>query len=169
MQWFERRFDVLNPNLSMPGILERLKGTPWRLRGMLNAIPTDALTRVEDGWSIQEHIGHLCDLEPLWLDRTRELMEGAEVLTSADLENRKTHEANHNDADLESILGSFSRYRLVLVSAFQHLQQDKPGTQAKHPRLGTPMRPVDLAYFVAEHDDHHLAAINAACERMEIW
>jgi len=28
-----------------------------------------------------------------------------------------------------------------------------------HPRLKTPMRIVDLAYFVAEHDDHHIAAI----------
>ena len=30
---------------------------------------------------------------------------------------------------------------------------------ARHPRLGTPMRVVDLAYFVAEHDDHHLARL----------
>ena len=29
----------------------------------------------------------------------------------------------------------------------------------KVPRLGTPMRLVDLAFFVAEHDDHHLAQI----------
>jgi hypothetical protein len=30
---------------------------------------------------------------------------------------------------------------------------------ARHPRLGTPMRLIDLAYFVAEHDDHHLARL----------
>jgi hypothetical protein len=30
---------------------------------------------------------------------------------------------------------------------------------ALHPRLKTPMRIVDLAYFVAEHDDHHLARV----------
>jgi hypothetical protein len=28
-----------------------------------------------------------------------------------------------------------------------------------HPRLKTPMRLVDHLYFVAEHDDHHLAHI----------
>lgn len=28
-----------------------------------------------------------------------------------------------------------------------------------HPRLKTPMRMIDLANFVAEHDDHHLASI----------
>lgn len=32
---------------------------------------------------------------------------------------------------------------------------------AIHPRLGTPMKLIDLAFFVAEHDDHHLAQITA--------
>ena len=32
---------------------------------------------------------------------------------------------------------------------------------ALHPRLETPMRMMDLFYFVAEHDDHHLARITA--------
>lgn len=30
---------------------------------------------------------------------------------------------------------------------------------ARHPRLGSPMRVIDLAYFVAEHDDHHMARL----------
>jgi hypothetical protein len=30
---------------------------------------------------------------------------------------------------------------------------------AHHPRLDRPMRVMDLAVFVAEHDDHHLARI----------
>lgn len=30
---------------------------------------------------------------------------------------------------------------------------------AAHPRLGQPMSVVDLCFFVAEHDDHHLATI----------
>ena len=40
-KWFERKFDTLNPNLSFPGVLERLKGTPWRLEGILGAIPPE--------------------------------------------------------------------------------------------------------------------------------
>jgi hypothetical protein len=35
-----------------------------------------------------------------------------------------------------------------------------------HPRLKTPMRVIDLAYFVAEHDDHHLARVR---ENMISW
>lgn len=30
---------------------------------------------------------------------------------------------------------------------------------AMHPRLEVKMRIVDLAYFIAEHDDHHIAKI----------
>jgi hypothetical protein len=29
-----------------------------------------------------------------------------------------------------------------------------------HPRLNQPMRVVDLLFFVAEHDDYHLARIS---------
>jgi hypothetical protein len=32
---------------------------------------------------------------------------------------------------------------------------------AHHPRLEQPMTVVDLCFFVAEHDDHHLAAITS--------
>jgi hypothetical protein len=31
---------------------------------------------------------------------------------------------------------------------------------AHHPRLDRPMRLVDMCYFAAQHDDHHLAAIH---------
>jgi hypothetical protein len=39
------------------------------------------------------------------------------------------------------------------------LKDDQLLNTALHPRLKIPMRIVDLAYFVAEHDDHHLATI----------
>ena len=32
------------------------------------------------------------------------------------------------------------------------------GVTAMHPRLGIRMRLIDWAQFVADHDDHHLAA-----------
>lgn|GEM_PF-5393098 len=36
---------------------------------------------------------------------------------------------------------------------------------ALHPRLGVPMRLIDLALFTVEHDDHHLAVISALRRR----
>ena len=46
------------------------------------------------------------------------------------------------------------------LSTFFTMQNLAPPPAAHfHPRLGTPMRLIDLAFFVAEHDDHHLAQI----------
>ncbi len=39
------------------------------------------------------------------------------------------------------------------------------GKTALHPRLKTPMRLIDSLYFVAEHDDHHLAIISNLLRR----
>jgi hypothetical protein len=47
----------------------------------------------------------------------------------------------------------------VVWQGLLDLQDDQLLGTALHPGLKTPMRIIDLAYFVAEHDDHHLASI----------
>jgi hypothetical protein len=55
------------------------------------------------------------------------------------------------------ILAGFRHARHALVEALE--RQDAAGFARTllHPRLKQPMRLVDHVYFVAEHDDHHLA------------
>jgi hypothetical protein len=38
---------------------------------------------------------------------------------------------------------------------------------AIHPRLKIPMRVIDLAFFKAEHDDHHMARISELIRILE--
>jgi uncharacterized damage-inducible protein DinB len=169
-KWFERSFNVLDPSLRLPGIVERLKGTPWRLRGILSVIPAHDLTaRSGDHWSIQENVGHLLDLEPLWLQRIRELMDKKREMYAADLKNTSTSQAAHNESNIEDILSAFTIDRMLLISAFENLSVDVQLHQCLHPRLKVPMRPVDLGYFVAEHDDHHLARISEIGRELKIW
>ena len=40
----------------------------------------------------------------------------------------------------------------------ENLTKAEIGPTAVHPRLGVRMRLIDRAQFVADHDDHHLAA-----------
>jgi uncharacterized damage-inducible protein DinB len=158
--WFERKFEFTFPVEQFPNLSVRLLGTPARLEEMLHAIPHDVLvSRPGDKWSAQEHTGHLLDLEPLWLARVEDFVAGGKELTAADLSNRNTYAANHNGKPLRSILAQFRAERLRLMNRVGELQLDLLSRTMLHPRLQQPMRLVDHLYFIAEHDDHHLARI----------
>jgi uncharacterized damage-inducible protein DinB len=159
-RWFERRFEFDSPNTLFPNIVERVRGTPARVEERVRGVATSTLTRrVNETWSIQENVGHLLDLEPLWLTRAGDLAAGAAVLAAADLDNRKTHQANHNALPLASILEAFRRERGRFVAVLDRADAALLERTALHPRLQSPMRLIDLVLFVAEHDDHHLARI----------
>ena len=159
--WFARTFSFALPVEFYPNVIERLRGTPARLEERLTGLSRDVLTR-RDGerWSMQEHAGHLLDLEALELARLDDYDAGRAVLTPADLENRKTHEARHNERPLAEILSAFRAERMALVRRFEALGTEGAARTALHPRLNQPMRVLDLAFFTAEHDDHHLAHIS---------
>jgi len=158
--WFERKFEFAFPVEQYPNLCVRLRGTPARLEEMLRGVPRKTLiAKPEDKWSAQEHAGHLADLEPLWMARVEDFLADGDKLTAADLSNRKTHEANHNARELQSILEEFRAARLRLVERAGELDAALFGGTKLHPRLQQPMRLVDHLYFVAEHDDHHLARI----------
>lgn len=160
-RWFDRTFELgLRPEAA-PDILARLRQTPKRLAAAVDGLPHADLTRRRDGkWSIQENAGHLLDLDPLWEQRLDDYDTGAEVLHAADLENRKTHEARHNDRAIADILSQFDAVRSTLVERIARMSPAQLARTALHPRLRQPMSVVDLCFFVAEHDDHHLHTID---------
>ena len=160
IEWFKRRFPPQQENGILPGIIERLGGTPARLEEKIRKIGLEKLEARPDGkWSIKEEVGHLIDLEPLWSGRIDDFINGKEELRPADLSNRKTHEADHNQKNIDDLLAEFRKERKILVEKIVNLKDDILQKTALHPRLKTPMKVIDLAYFVAEHDDHHLAQI----------
>jgi len=160
LPWFERVFPTGLPAHLLPVIVERLRGTPARLADRLADVPPPVLVRRGGGsWSIQENVGHLLDLEPLWRQRVGDLAQRRGELAEADLTNRRTHEANHNAAPLGGLLAAFRTARGGLVRELEAFPDDGLAFTALHPRLKASMNVVDLAYFVAEHDDYHLARI----------
>lgn len=160
MKWFDRRFAFDFPVDIYPELIERLRGTPVRLEERVRGLPAALLTRRHDGaWSIQENAGHLLDLEPLVLRRLDDYEAGAQTLHAADLTNRKTEEARHNERPMAAMLAAFRRERTRTVERLEGWAPDRFARTALHPRLKTPMRVVDMLFFQAEHDDHHLARI----------
>lgn len=159
-EWFNRHFPPIQDNGLFPGILERLDGTPARLYSKIAKMNTTSLTGAAPGqWSIQKEIGHLIDLEPLWLERALQILEGQAHLKTADLSNQKTHHTDHDAVPVQDLLRHFDTERQKLLLALRQTTDQDLTHSALHPRLGTPMRLIDLAFFVAEHDDHHLAQI----------
>jgi uncharacterized damage-inducible protein DinB len=138
----------------------RLRGTPARLEEITRGVSSPVMiARPGDAWSAQEHAGHLMDLESLWMARANDFLGGSDTLTPADLTNRRTHEANHNGRALSDIMERFRAERLQLVDHVEKVERQLVARSLLHPRLKQPMRLVDHLYFVAEHDDHHLAKI----------
>ncbi|MGA8144589.1 MAG: DinB family protein [Candidatus Acidiferrales bacterium] len=159
--WFERKFDFSFPVELYPEVIERLRGTPARIEERVKGVAPERLTRRDgDKWSIQENIGHLLDLDELFAARFEDFDRGAEKLRAADLTNQKTHLAGHNRRPLGDILGEFRHARLALVARLELAAPEYFRRTALHPRLNEAMRVTDLLYFVAEHDDHHLARIS---------
>ena len=75
--------------------------------------------------------------------------------------NKKTETGQHNDKKIGELLNEFNLQRNHLIDLFEKLDEETQDLKSLHPRLNKLIRPVDLAYFIAEHDDHHLADIRA--------
>lgn len=161
IKWTDRKFDFGFPAALFPEMIERLRGTPVRLAERVGSLRPDVLRR-RDGerWSIQENAGHLLDLEALVRQRLDEYLANASELHAADMTNRQTYEAQHNDVTIAVILDAFRDQRLQLVARLDDLAPEVFARAAHHPRLNVPMRLVDMIYFQAEHDDFHLARIS---------
>lgn len=159
-KWFDRTFDFSYPIGVFPCLLERLRGTPGRIEELMRLYPHSMLTtRVDGRWSMQEHVGHLVDLDELHQGRVSDYLAGAKVLRPADVKNERTKNANHNASSIDTILRNFRSARHRFVYTLENLDESRIELVAEHPRLQRPMRLIDMAYFVAEHDDHHLACV----------
>ncbi len=158
--WIQRTFNFDFPSGYFPIIYCRLEGTIYRLKGMLN-FPDDFVANKKDnGWSVNEHVGHLFDLEELWWKRLEEFQKHSKVLTAADMTNRKTYEADHDKKSLQFLINDFENERQKMLKVIYSFDEEKLLQKALHPRLKVQLRMIDYLFFIAEHDDHHLAAIS---------
>ena len=161
VKWFERKFNFSYEQNIFPSLVERLEGTPLRVDHKISKIPQSFLTvRLDDKWSIQENIGHLINLEPLWQGRLEDILNREKYLRPTDLQNQQTDRAQYNERGIKELLAEFRNVRNQTLQKLMQLTDEEIYQSALHPRLETPMRTMDLFLFVAEHDDHHLARMS---------
>ena len=161
--WNTRTFTFNLPLGAFPAVLERLRGTAARAAELVSRVSEELLSRRWKGkWSAKENLGHLADLQPLDDQRLREYFVGAAALSAADPANHVTEAACHNQVPIARLVERLRAGRLELARKLEALTEDEVSRTALHPRLQQPMRLLDWAYFVAEHDDHHLARARQA-------
>ena len=156
--WTSRAWKLDLPGHLFAPVLERLRGTPGRAEELVRSLPAGILAVRRDGaWSVLEHLGHLVDLAGLDDTRVSEFVARADFLSAADMTNSATERAQHNSAPVSDILQRLRTSRLALVQRLETFTDATIEHRSLHPRLKQPMSVVDWMFFVAEHDDHHLA------------
>ena len=159
-KWFDKKFQIELSQDKYNSILNDLAENPEKISKLVSSLPENVLTKkVENRWSIKENIGHLIDLEELHEGRIDDFINGKEILRPADMKNQKTEEANHNSKKLEELLFQFKTVRKNFVKRMKNLDKKILMSSPIHPRLNQPMRPIDMAQFVLEHDEHHIETI----------
>lgn len=158
--WLQKKFDFDFPITELPKILDRLSGTIDKIEKLVKGLPDSKLSEKPKGkWSIKEEIGHLSDLEELNDNRIDDFKNKMLNLKAADLENNKTEKAEHNKRSIKEIIENFKNTRNYFIVRLKGMSDAELSRTATHPRLQKQMRPVDMAFFVAEHDDHHVMLI----------
>ena len=158
--WTGRTFAFNFPVERIAVFQSRLRGAAGRITAATRGLtPTALAARQGENWSIQEHVGHLFEIDALHLKRLDELARGANELSAADMDNRATWHAKFNEQPFAEVLQSALARRSELLQRLSALDAAALSRVSRHPRLQTPMRAVDIAFFAAEHDDNHIAAI----------
>lgn len=156
LQWMERKFTFGFPSGMLPFYIERLEGTAVRIEKKIKDIPDEILSlRLDDKWSVKENIGHLAEVDEVALKRIDEMVNGVSTLSPAVFEPKAYFKWAIND-----VMQYFEETRQLNISRYKALQQNDLKKSSMHPRLKLAMTPVDLAWFDAEHDDHHLVRIS---------
>ena len=156
LPWFERNLKFGYPKEMLPYFLERLEGSMVRIEAKVKGVDDKTLSvKLNDKWSIKQNIGHLAEVDAIANKRMDEMVNGISPLSPAVFEPQ-----DYNPWPIEKVLDLFKTNRLKNLKKYQSLSESDLMKSSLHPRLKVQMTPVDLAWFDAEHDDHHFVTIN---------
>jgi len=147
--WASRKFNFDFPVGYFPCIFSRLQGTSARINELVKGFSEKELgNKIENKWSVKEHIGHLTDLDELHDGRMDDYKNNAVILRPADMNNKKTNEANHNAVTSSTLIDQFTKSRNKFLKRFESTGEKELSKSALHPRLQQQMRIVDMAFLL---------------------
>jgi uncharacterized damage-inducible protein DinB len=159
-KWIDHTFTFGQDLGWSQNLIARLSGSIIRIEHYAKSLSDDQCSRrYNDRWSIKDHVGHLIDLESLFIKRLEELDNLSFEFSPADMSNTTTEKAQYRNWSIEKLIGAFKTERDVFIQTFTQLSDEGKVHKAYHKRLDTWLNPTDVLLFSAEHDDHHIASI----------
>jgi hypothetical protein len=156
LPWFERNLRFGHPAVMLPYFLERLAGTALRMEAKVRGVSDEILSNKLGGkWSVKQNIGHLAEVDLIANKRIDEMINGVPTLSPAVFEPK-----DYNPWPIQRVLDLFIKSRNENIKKYDSLSAEELRKSSIHPRLKVQMTPIDLAWFDAEHDDHHLVRIS---------
>lgn len=157
LEWFDRQFTFGLPTGMLPFFLERLEGTLARIEKKVTGQSNEILSNQLNGkWSVKENIAHLAEVDEIALKRIDEMVNGISPMSPAVIQPGR----DYNAQSINEVVAFFRRNREMNLNRYSALREEHLMKVSLHPRLAVQMSPVDLAWFDAEHDDHHLVRIS---------
>ena len=89
--------------------------------------------------------------------RIKDFKNNATILSAGDGTKKKILETDHNNKNIKILLEEFKYARDHFIKELLSFSNSELIKQTLQPRLQKQMRVVDMAFFVAEQDDHHIA------------
>jgi hypothetical protein len=156
LNWFDRTFTFGLPATMLPFYLERLEGSIYRIEAKVKGVSDNVLSEKYNGkWSIKQNIGHLAEVDLVTNKRIDEMRSDVETLSPAVFEPK-----DYNPWPIGKVVAFFREARQSNLDKYKNIPESDLLKGSIHPRLKVKMTPIDLAFFDAEHDDHHILKIS---------
>jgi hypothetical protein len=156
--WSGRIIPVGTAPEQLPVLLERVLGTPARLRELLAGHSAEALRHSPAGrWCALAHLAHLLWVQQRMADRLEDFLALRPRLCDIDQSVQEAEAERQVLRDPGDLLEEFRLERLWAARAIAAAGPPVHRHVARHPCGDRPMRTADMLLWIAEHDDHHLA------------
>lgn len=143
----------------LPFLLERMLGSPHRIAALFRDRPLESLAlRVDGVPSAMDHLAQLIHLDVRFQERIDDFMLRRPCLCSIRFAEQNELSAAQRDRSPGDVLEEFRLRRSLLVQRLRALDALALRHRALHPCSKASCTVVDMALWIAEHDDHNLAA-----------
>lgn len=158
--WSQRQLEFGRPLDELPVLLERIRGTSARLSALIAHAPMEHLQLQLNGkWSVMEHLGHLITLQDRFDGRAEDFERERDRLCEISLHDQEPILQAHRRRTVGDALEEFRLKREAFAHRVARFKDDVLNHTSFHPCQNKRMRPMDMLFWIAEHDDHHLATI----------